>query len=481
MTPYDPTADDVVRRILPRVVSTPQLLRLEQISRDHGFSQNLDPSWPAGVIADEGRHILTPALTHPSRSPNEAAHLRSLLRVQLRTVLPWTDAPAMLSLLDLQFEVFESLPEPTVGVLNWIADLTTEGVPSQAQVAEQQELAQERSVAKSSADFPIWGTITWLTSNQGGRRGGPPLTPGDTYYRATAFVAPSTLEDGLTSVVVNVSVRNAWQSHAKLRWLVPPGPAVGRGSCIFITEGPKTVALFRVEHVEVPVQAERPAPLSAQRLAEIESRQAAATPGPWRSMVEGRDHRSGDSFLMTGGDDHRGPDMYLTWDPVIHEDRRRADQDFIAHARQDIPALAAEIRRLREQLLRPLVADEMATYEMIQATNAASGTSQIAQLIKNVLDRPGLYLMGRSLKDYANIVTGAACAAGVDWQAFHRWLEREVLDRSDSRAWPTCLDRVVLGEEVDSVSFGRVEDPDVIRRVVEVFVSWLEPDGRAAY
>lgn len=97
MTPYDPTADDVVRRILPRVVSTPQLLRLEQISRDHGFSQNLDPSWPAGVIADEGRHILTPALTHPSRSPNEAAHLRSLLRVQLRTVLPWTDAPAMLS------------------------------------------------------------------------------------------------------------------------------------------------------------------------------------------------------------------------------------------------------------------------------------------------------------------------------------------------------------------------------------------------
>lgn len=123
-------------------------------------------------------------------------------------------------------------------------------------------------------------------------------------------------------------------------------------------------------------------------------------------MVEGRDHRSGDSFLMTGGDDHRGPDMYLTWDPVIHEDRRRADQDFIAHARQDIPALAAEIRRLREQLLRPLVADEMATYEMIQATNAASGTSQIAQLIKNVLDRPGLYLMGRSLKDYANIVTG---------------------------------------------------------------------------
>jgi hypothetical protein len=37
------------------------LLRLEQISRAHGFSQNLDPAWMAGVISDEGRHILTPA------------------------------------------------------------------------------------------------------------------------------------------------------------------------------------------------------------------------------------------------------------------------------------------------------------------------------------------------------------------------------------------------------------------------------------
>ena len=50
-------------------------------------------------------------------------------------------------------------------------------------------------------------------------------------------------------MVVNVSVRNAWQSHAKLRWLVPPGPPVAPGSCIFITEGPKTVALFTVEYI----------------------------------------------------------------------------------------------------------------------------------------------------------------------------------------------------------------------------------------
>ena len=103
-----------------------------------------------------------------------------------------------------------------------------------------------------------------------------------------------------------------------------------------------------------------PATPSPHGLAEIESRQAAATPGPWRSMVEGRDHLSGDSFLMTGADDDRGPDMYLTWDPAIDEEQRRADQDFIAHARQDIPAMAAEIRRLRDLLdLLPPAAEEL--------------------------------------------------------------------------------------------------------------------------
>lgn len=136
--------------------------------------------------------------------------------------------------------------------------------------------------------------------------------------------------------------------------------------------------------------------------------------------------------------------------------------------------------KLRE-LLRPFVVDDAALGEMIDAANAAPGTAPLDELIKNVLDRPGLYLSGRSLKDYTNFVSGAACAAGVDWRAFHGWLQGEVLGRSDPRAWPTCLDRVVLGEEVDSASFGRVEDPVVIRRVVEVFVSWLEHDGRAAY
>ena len=42
-------------------------------------------------------------------------------------------------------------------------------------------------------------------------------------------------------------------------------------------------------------------------LDEIEERAAAATPGPWTSFVEGRDHASGDDFVRTGG-----MDMYVS-------------------------------------------------------------------------------------------------------------------------------------------------------------------------
>jgi hypothetical protein len=81
-------------------------------------------------------------------------------------------------------------------------------------------------------------------------------------------------------------------------------------------------------------------PLTDEELAAIRARCAAATPGPWRSHVEGRDHTSGSSFIMTGEDDSRGEDIELSG-------ATPADQDFIAHARQDIPRLLEEIQRLR--------------------------------------------------------------------------------------------------------------------------------------
>lgn len=74
------------------------------------------------------------------------------------------------------------------------------------------------------------------------------------------------------------------------------------------------------------------------------ARAAAAYNGPWWSSWEGRDHQSGDSFIGTGPTDARGPDLYISADgrPAPVE-----VLDFIAHARQDVPALVAEIWRLR--------------------------------------------------------------------------------------------------------------------------------------
>lgn len=78
-------------------------------------------------------------------------------------------------------------------------------------------------------------------------------------------------------------------------------------------------------------------------LKEIEERCNAATLGPWVSCVEGRDHDSGSNFIMTGTGAARGKDIELTGATI-------ADQDFIAHAREDIPQLLAEIRRLKSML-----------------------------------------------------------------------------------------------------------------------------------
>jgi hypothetical protein len=85
------------------------------------------------------------------------------------------------------------------------------------------------------------------------------------------------------------------------------------------------------------------ADITTEEIAEIGTRCDRASPGPWRSMVEGRDHSSGSSFIMTGPLAKRGQDIELTG-------ATSDDQDFIANARQDVPRLVAEILRLRALL-----------------------------------------------------------------------------------------------------------------------------------
>jgi hypothetical protein len=77
----------------------------------------------------------------------------------------------------------------------------------------------------------------------------------------------------------------------------------------------------------------------------IRARCKAASRAPWKSFVEGRDHESGDNFVMVGEGQDREADMYISRET---KPASVADQDFIAGARQDIPALLAEIDRLRQ-------------------------------------------------------------------------------------------------------------------------------------
>jgi hypothetical protein len=74
-------------------------------------------------------------------------------------------------------------------------------------------------------------------------------------------------------------------------------------------------------------------------LAELERLALAASPGPWTSWVEERDHIAGDSFVETAAED-----LY----PRVVVDGRewnpnwQADQDFIAAAN---PAVILELLR----------------------------------------------------------------------------------------------------------------------------------------
>ena len=83
--------------------------------------------------------------------------------------------------------------------------------------------------------------------------------------------------------------------------------------------------------------------ISDYELNQIKQRCDKATSGPWVSYIEGRDHTSGSNFIMTGDENNRGKDIEIIGGTIY-------DQDFIAHARQDIPNLINEIIRLKKSI-----------------------------------------------------------------------------------------------------------------------------------
>jgi hypothetical protein len=90
--------------------------------------------------------------------------------------------------------------------------------------------------------------------------------------------------------------------------------------------------------------------MTKQDLETIKNRYQSTTIAPWIASIEGRDHESGSHFIMTGipkgeniWQEKRGEDLEIIGATI-------ADIDFIANARQDVPALIEEIERLQEIL-----------------------------------------------------------------------------------------------------------------------------------
>lgn len=98
--------------------------------------------------------------------------------------------------------------------------------------------------AVATEQYPIHGVIRWLTAEEGGRRKPTPLAP----WAAAAFVAPSGLERGVASFVVNHSSDDLI-SAASCRWLFHDRHAIFEavpGVSLHVVQGPQTVALFDV-------------------------------------------------------------------------------------------------------------------------------------------------------------------------------------------------------------------------------------------
>lgn len=110
---------------------------------------------------------------------------------------------------------------------------------------------------------------------------------------------------------------------------------------------------------------QQPEALSDERLAEIEQREAAATPGPWGTYEAGgggridiaadmehtgygyrcrREIARLDEEPIDNDRSHDHWDEDDDWSQVHH------DAEFVAHARSDVPALVAEVKRLKAAL-----------------------------------------------------------------------------------------------------------------------------------
>jgi hypothetical protein len=98
----------------------------------------------------------------------------------------------------------------------------------------------------------------------------------------------------------------------------------------------------------------------------IEQRANAATPGPWETREDG-DYYQGGTYIGVEpyhypgpkpGRPEKFPDHCYFKTDVCRVESGEADREFILHARTDVPALIAEVRRLQHRIAERERSDE---------------------------------------------------------------------------------------------------------------------------
>jgi hypothetical protein len=110
----------------------------------------------------------------------------------------------------------------------------------------------------------------------------------------------------------------------------------------------------------------------------IEARANAATPGPWATgagKVEGGQVRE---LVIAPNDDVIVAIAYGGFGNPV--DRTSEDRKFIAHARTDVPALVAEVRRLRG------VVERLGSSEAFTIPMSIDGDHPLAEELRTRLD-----------------------------------------------------------------------------------------------
>jgi hypothetical protein len=177
----------------------------------------------------------------------------------------------------------------------------------------------------------------------------------------------------------------------------------------------------------------QPEPLTEQQLNDIEARINAATPGPWMRKTELASH----IVYVDNAAPNDGTSSPL-WNA---EWATEADGEFTAHARTDVPALLAEVRRLRTESAavaafldeqdRAARLFELPTPAWVEAVRAASGATVVplsasqpseAPVEPETPTKPPTGRQGDSLP--AEDFTGTQPCGHDDYHNPHPWADR---------------------------------------------------------